>query len=382
MSHDIDEILEALDEATILEKKIQELRIKKLDLEERKVNLELNRVQENDRNLALMKEANFGQMSPEQIRRIIDDNNEYMEAAKNKMMFVDHVFDKVAPFFRKNIILVGGSTGDGKSTTVSNIVRSTISQRNKETGKAKKVLVITNEQLSEDFYNSITCQIKGWEYNNHNEFTEEQKETFQKFIQFLAESGTVTVVDDNYNGSSGNTTTIEGIRNIFDDLIAKKQFYDVVLIDYYQNITISTLNPKLNEYEVQRAFCNALDQYKNTYPAPIVLMAQVKPLDKEETPFKFRMEGTKKIMNVATCVFEIIADRENFRTEWIAHKSRFQKGIVGHSYYVGYENGQFVPYGDEFKKKVAVIQERRQQELMNKIAGENLNKKVKEEEKK
>lgn len=378
-NRDINEIMQALDEASLIEKKTQELRAKKLELEERKVNLELDRVYENERNEAILKEANYGQMSDDQIQKIIDDNNEYMEAAKNKMMFVDHVFDRVAPFFRKNIILVGGSTGDGKSTTVSNIVRSTIIQRNKETGKNMRVLVITNEQLSEDFYNSITCQIKGWEYNNHNEFTDEQKQTFEHYIKLLASTGAVTVIDDNYNGASGATTTVEGIKRIFDDLIAKKQYYDVVLIDYYQNVSSSTNNPKLNEYECQRVLCNMLDQYKNSYPAPIVLMAQVKPQNKdEEVPFKYRMEGTKKIMNVATATFEIVADRENLRTEWICHKSRFQKGVVGHSFHTGYENGRFVPYNEEFKKKVSIIQEKRQQEMMNKIGGLSMNQKVEE----
>ena len=84
------------------------------------------------------------------------------------------------------------------------------------------------------------------------------------------------------------------------------------------------------------------------------------------------------IINVASCVMEIIADRENLRTEWIVHKSRFQKGIVGKSIWTGYENGQFVPYNEEFKAKVAERMAKRQDALMSKAAGITLNKKVEE----
>ena len=377
---EINDLIKTLDESALLEKKFQDVKIKKLEIDERKVNIELDKIHKDERDLALARSANFGKMSRDQIDVIIQNNEDYMEAAKNKMIFIDRVFDKIVPYFKKNLILIAGKTGDGKSTTVANIVRTTISQKNKETGKYRTALVITNEQLAEDFFNCITCQIKGWEYTDHGEFTPVQKEAFKTYINFLAGTGLVTVIDNEFNGSSGVTTTVEGLRAIFDSLIEKKQYYDVVIIDYYQNFKFSKLNPKLNQYEVQQQVCAVLDQYKNSYPAPIVLLAQIEPnKGKEETPYQFRIKGTKEITDKATAAIELIADRENLRSEWVIHKNRFQGRTVGDSCYTGYDKGQYVPYDEPFRKKVMVYKEKKQIELMNEVSGVAM--KIKAEEK-
>lgn len=373
-NQDINAIMKVLDEKSALEQKYQELRAKKLELDTRRVTFDLNKVHQDEKDLEIARAANFGQMTDQQLDELIKVNDEYIEAAKNKMRFIDAVFDSVVPFFKKNIILVGAKTGDGKSTTVANIVRSTIIQKNDKTGHYKKVLVITNEERAEDFYNRITCLIKGWHYTNHDRFSDEQRKVFSEYIKFLGGSGLVTVVDNSFGGSAGVTTSMEGLKAIFDNLIEKQQYYDVVLIDYYQNFKYSKENSQLNEWEVQQRVAALLDDYKNRYPAPIVLMAQVDPnREDEEVPFQYRIKGRKVIVDVSTLIVELIADRENLRTEWVVHKSRFTEGVIGKSFYTGYEKGQYVPYDDEFKAKVAAIQQKRQAELMDRMAGTVMN---------
>jgi hypothetical protein len=377
MNDDMKSIMAQIDESSALEKKYQELRANKIELDTRRVPYDLNKLKQDEKDLEIARNANFGQMTDVQLDELIRVNDEYIEAARNKMVFIDPIFDKVVPFFKKNIILVGAKTGDGKSTTVANIVRSTISQKNKITGKHKRVLVITNEERAEDFYNRITCLIKGWHYTNHDRFTDEQRDEFRKYIKFLGGSGLVTVVDNNYGGSAGVTTSKEGLKTIFDNLIANEQYYDVVLIDYYQNFKHSKENPKLTEWDVQQGVSAILDDVKNRYPAPIVLLCQIDPNKKDENiPFQYRVKGRKVISDVATLIIELIADRENLRTEWVVHKSRFTEGVVGHSFYTGYDKGQYVSYDKEFQDKVALIQQKRQQEMMNKMAGESLNRQV------
>lgn len=342
------------------EKAKKELYGKKLVLDTRKVNLEMERVTQAEKEMELARATHFGALTEDQIENLKKQNDEYIESAKNGATFVNEEFSGIVPFFRKNLILVGGVTGEGKSTTVANIVWSTLQQKNPATGKWRRALVITNEEKSEDVYNRVTCLAKGWHYVNHDKFSEDQKNTFGEWISKLAKDGRLTVVDNNHNGALGLTTSIEGIQTIFDNLIRDKEYYDVVIIDYYQNFKYSKNNPTLNEFSVQATLANLLDRYKNEYPAPIVVLAQINPPDDEDkVPFQYRIKGRKIIMDPSTFVMEMIADKGNLRTQWVIHKSRFTESI-GKGFFTGYSKGKFVKYDQEFQREVLRLKEERQ----------------------
>ena len=351
-------------EVETLKQKVQE---EELIIRARVADSKLRIIKENDKNTEIAKSINYGQMSTEEIEKVRRENIEYMESARNKMRFMNKDFDDIVPFFRKNLILVAGRTGDGKSTTVANIIRETIHNINPKTKKLRRVLVITNEERVEDVFNRVTCLIKGWDYKNHDKFTEEQIGEFDRYI--VALSKMITVIDNNHGGAIGSTATIEGICLIFDNLIANKEYYDAVIIDYYQNIMQSRDNPGHAPWQVQEALANKLDGYKNVYPSPIVLLAQVNPPDGEnKTPFKVRIEGRKSILNVATCCMELIANKEDLVTEWVVHKSRFN-GAVGQTIRTGYDRGQYVEWNDEFRAKVAQWKAKAETDALNKQVG-------------
>jgi hypothetical protein len=342
-----------------LERIKKQTQAKRIVLDSKRVDLEMTKVEQAEADLRRAQTTSFGEIPEGLLQEIQKDNREYITAAKKSMVFINQTFGGVVPFFRKNLILIGGKTGEGKSTTVANIVWSTIQQKNPETGEWRKALVISNEEVAADVYNRVTCQAHGWHYTNHDKFSEEQLDTFEKMIPAWAKNGRLTVIDNNYNGANGVTTSIEGIQTIFDNLIKNKEYYDVVIIDYYQNVKFSKKNPELDEYKVQAQLAAALDRYKNEYPAPIVVLAQVDPPDKEgNKPFEYRIKGRKVITDPATLVMEMVAERERRRTKWIVHKSRFTEAVGG-CFYTGYSFGKFVEYTAEFQREVNMEMERK-----------------------
>ena len=336
---------DAFKENMELEKLKAETAAKKAVLDSKRVNSQLEVLEQNERDMEQTKNASYGALTEEQIAKLQRDNDEYMEAAKNAMRFIIQEFDNFVPFFRKNFILIGARTGEGKSTAVANIAFAALAE-------GKRVLVLTNEEKSEDFYNRTTAISKGWHYTNHSKFTDKQKEVFRSMIPVLARGGRLTVVDNNHNGSHGVTTSIEGIATIFENLMKEKVYYDVVIIDYYQNIIHSQKYPNLSENEVQARLSRMIDRYKNEYPAPIVMMAQITPPDKDDKiPFQHRIKGRKIIMDPATCVIEMIRNTKELYTVFKFHKSRFNEAI-GKDIKVGYDNGKFVKYDTAFAEKV------------------------------
>lgn len=349
---DNDDFMKQIGEKAELQTLRDETAAKRAVLDHKIVKARLENLEQQEKELEIAKSASYGALSPEEIAKITTDNQEYLEAAKNPMSFICKTFDEIIPFFRKNVILVGAKTGEGKSTAVANIAFNAISTKHKVTGKTLRTLVITNEEKREDFYNRITSLVKGWHYTNHSKFTQEQIDEFNRMIPILAGGGRLTVIDNSHGGSHGVTTTIEGMETLFERLLADENKYDVIMIDYYQNIIGSKLNPSMDQYKVQERFAKSLDNFKNLYPAPIVVMAQMKSQsEKDQAPFQIRLMGSKSIMVPSTVAMEMVVDRKNLRTKWIIHKSRYTEG-VGNEEFTGYDKGRFVEYTNAFAENV------------------------------
>ena len=352
-------------------KEEKDLSQKKKELEVNRINVQYDRLKENEQIYAATNKSTFGIISDQRAEELAKESTEYFESSSNPILFINKEFDKIVPFFAKNLILIGAKTGEGKSTCVANIVKTIISQKNPKTNKIGRCLLITNEENIIDFYNRITCLLYGWHYVNHDQFTEHQKRTFANMIPTLRSR--ITVVDDTHKSNdtevTGQTTTVEGIEAIFKNMMRDGNYYDCILIDYYQGVTESTKDPSLNEYQVQRRLTHVLEKYRKIYPAPIVLMAQINPPDEEKkTPFQVRLQGTKIICTRATMIMEMIAHRKERMTEWLIHKGRYAES-VGDVIKTGYHNGQFVKYDNDFIEEVQKIMDKREEEKINKLNG-------------
>ena len=349
----------ALKEEMLAEiKRVAELDSMKADTDAKKTVLDnkiishrLEQMQQEEKSLEITKNSSFGTLSKEDIELIVRDNDEYLESAQNPITFICSAFDNIIPFYRKNLIVVAAQTGEGKSTAVANIVYQALISKHKTTGKILRTLVLTNEEKREDFYNRVTSLIKGWNYKNHSKFSKEQRKEFSRMIPILSSCGRLTVIDDSHGGTSGVTSSIEGLSTVFQKLIEDKEYYDIVIIDYYQNVFDSKRNPNMDIYAVQAKFTRMLDNFKNIYPAPIVVMSQLKPeKDKDKVPFQSRLMGSKTIMVPSTLSIEMTIDVKNLRTKWTIQKSRY--GDANLEFHTGYDRGRFVEYNSAFVEKV------------------------------
>jgi hypothetical protein len=265
----------------------QEIRKKEYEITKERINSKYNELQEKKKQLQVNNSLDLTSMSTEQLNKAREENIKYLQAAKNSRVFINNDFKGKVTYFSGNIILVGARSGHGKSTTSANIAFHELMQ-------GGRPLVITNEENIADIYNRVTCLCRKWSYVNHEDFTKEQLDTFDKMIPKLASR--MTVVNDSYNGGYGQTTTLEGLQGIIESIIKAKdkKLYTSVILDYYQNIVSSVEYPHLSPYDAQEKFANYLDQrYKGNYPAPFVILGQLK--EGKDLTFKESIEGRKVI---------------------------------------------------------------------------------------
>jgi predicted ATP-dependent serine protease len=272
---------------------------------------------------------------------------DYMEAAASRMVFVlnNKNFNTIVPFFRKNLILVGAESGTGKSTCTANIAVQLAMH-------GQSAVIITNEEMADDVYNRMTSVAKGIPYDNHATLSKEQKQVFKDTIDIWVNRG-IHVIDNDHMDTGDLTSSLEGLDMILRKLMSSTKKYDAVIIDYFQQFNESKNAGKEDaSWAILEKVAKKLDTFKNSYPAPIVLFAQIKPNEKDaQTPFKLRIEGSRKIFNYCTCALEIRANKAERLTEWILHKNRFNSSDV-RSFKTGWDKGKYVEYTEEFKQKV------------------------------
>lgn len=274
-----------------------------------------------------------------------DSDEEYFKAARDSITFINNKFRAFIPCHRRNTIFIGAKTGEGKSTCAANIALSTIKQN-------KKVLMLVNEECVSDVLNRITCLSMGWDYGNHQTFTDKQIKFLNRSKKVLLER--IIVIDDSYQGGNHVTTSVEGIQGVFDKIIEENEEYGAIIIDYYQCISLTLKEPHAELNRVYDKFCAMLDNYKFRLPAPIYVFGQLHPADKaNRNSFETRIKGRKEIAVRCMFSYEMTVDRINQTTTFFCHKARHSSNpIVGNSVTVGFNKGLYVIDDNSFKQGV------------------------------
>lgn len=336
-----------------INKKTKEVREKRLLVDEFKLTHELERINQNKSDMARAKNVNVGIMSDEEILDTQAKNRAYLEGAKNGMLFLNESFRKVVPLWAGCLALVGARTGGGKSSATANLILTTMTQKNPITGENRKVLTISCEETPLQVYNRLTCLVKGYDYNDQESYTDEQKQTLVDFSGKWPKLGVTVIGED----GRGRTDSVEGIRSIFEALVASGIQYDLILIDYIQKIINSKSNPNAEPYDVLKEVMSVLDHYKNVYPAGIVVLSQLssqKSGDPEnELDFQDRLRGSRDIITPCTIALEMVPDFQRLKTRWYVRKNRYKGSTVGGYVDTAYDRGRFKPLTTEWERSVA-----------------------------
>jgi replicative DNA helicase len=338
------------------QKRLSEYRQKKLEVEEAELELRHQRVVRAKTEAQDLEKLSLD-IDDSYAKKLQEKNDKKFKSSEKKMQLIYGVpeLSVPVPFYAGEMILFGARTGTGKTTACVNIAYSMIRQ-------GKKPIVITNEESAEDFLNRLASLFMEKRYGNLEKIDAETKERLQKMIPGLLKY--VRVIDADFAKMKGLnlerlTNSIEGLKFIETKLLEEAEqgkVFDAIIIDYYQKFNFSIKMPMMRTYECQEIAASIIENLRVNYPAPIVVFSQMDDGKEDEdgssAPFETRIQGRKIIANYATVVFEIKADRENSTTEFKLHKGRNMEYVRG-KIIAGWDNGKYVRFDEEFKKKIA-----------------------------
>lgn len=322
------------------------LRAKEEAVRQRRIESDYGKLEEADRQEEAYRSVDLSKMDRNILNQIQEQSENYLRAVKKSLVFIDNSLKGIFPLHSQNVLLIGAASGEGKSTISANLTLSALKQ-------SAKVLVLTNEENMGDIYNRVTCLIKGWNYQGHEHFTDDQIKEFRAMQEKLS-TRMVVLGDRSVNQKEGgDTTTIEGLEKILTSLISTEEKYDLIILDYFQNVSSSKKAPNSSAWEVQAKLANFLDDFKNRYSAPVIVLAQIRPARADaDIPFEDRIKGRKRIYETATFACEVRANKAGSFTEWVIHKSRFGVTQNGEGIKTGWEKGKYVPYTAEFQRRI------------------------------
>jgi len=266
--------------------------------------------------------------------QILNQINIDKRVVAKRLTFINETLSRYVPLLGGSLYLIGAVSGSGKSTCVANIVHPLWKAK-------KKILVLSNEETQKDVYARIAClDLLNGDFNAWRKGLVDSKTHLDITAKILDIIPYVTVVD---NSAGAPPSTIEGIQKTLEEA-KKKNSYDCILIDYAQNCKTSIFNPHLDNTTVMYQLRDYLNSYISTSSIPLVLFTQLKPFvsdkDQRDRKIESRIKWCTGLFEIATCVIEIIRDRENRMSIFHVEKDRF--GDIGPDVPCRFERGKYV----------------------------------------
>jgi hypothetical protein len=327
---------------------------KEFAVKEMKIETAFNDLVSHKANIEFMKELNVDNLPNSYVDNARDEQDRFLDGSKNRLRFICPAFDQVVPYFAGNLIVIGTTTGDGKTSTSAELINVTLLQTSKRTGNRCRVLLINNEETRGDGYTRQWHLFNRRPYSKLDALSNLEKEAISKFQDEMHASGALVIVDNGLTNAGNSTTTVEGVEAILKSVCENKNHFDLIVIDYFQKIQNSSLQPGADTTSVLTKVVNLLDDYRKKLPCALVVFAQLKPEDSQNSDFHNRIKLRKSILEVATFAAEVKRDTENYETHFKIEKNRLVQGTVGKTISLGFNRvlGRLETLTEDFKKKV------------------------------
>lgn len=266
----------------------------------------------------------------ESIKEMYDSVKSYNKMLGEKITFVNKALTAAIPFTRENLYLMCGYSGNGKSTIAANISYPLWKE-------GKKTLVISNEEPKQDIIYRIACLELGYNFNDYKKGLMPQAQQLECMKLYPEICKFVKVVDVNFN--NGISSTLEGIKKILTQV--ENADYSAVMIDYFQQIKKSVVNPNKSGLDVLTDLRMWLGRYIRKSNIPVVLFAQLHSLGKRNNQeLDSRIKDCPSVYEPSTVVVEIVPDFENKITKFIIKKDRF--GYQGMKIECAFSKGRYI----------------------------------------
>ena len=202
-------------------------------------------------------------------KRLITEIIKNKELIKLSVPFISTKLGSMVPQVPGQITMLGAQSGTGKTTNVA-----AIAHRNFRLGK--RTLVICNEESETNFMVRVACAETGIDFSS---FIRGLSSKLEDKLVAKAIASMVDYIDVIDNSIA--TTTAEYVVDRLKEA-DESGVYAIAVIDFLQRITRSSVNPMAEKTAVLYMFKDLLTDYTLTAKLPVIVMAQLKPIDVEE----------------------------------------------------------------------------------------------------
>jgi archaellum biogenesis ATPase FlaH len=269
----------------------------------------------------------------QRMEKFVQDTKDDIEFGDKILPFVGPRLTESVALCPKDYVLIGGVSGRGKSTLVSNIALPIL-----EAGK--KVVIISTEETAFEIMKRTMALKLGYDYGGEKNWEEYKRmRVLQEYKKYINNFIIIDYLYETKDGVRSMVSTMEGIENVLEGL--REEEPGVIIIDYLTKISTSITNPDLHSHTVIDNVAKIIEEFQKSAKIPIVAFCQLRA-QKGDDKFQERIKGRQSIYDYVTTAAEVISDPESNTTTIKFDKVRKIPSGFQWSVELTYVNGKYI----------------------------------------